>query len=196
MWYFARMIRLHRRSITVFGFLLVAIAGCADLTRRRNPQPEMISNDDVAQIQPVVYSHSFTMRNVDATRQLAAGIYGVENGAWRWTAGEFSIVLATPSGASTRGADLVFEFFIPDAFMRRTGPVTLTAYLNEAEIGAITYTAAGAQRFSAMILPELIKQSPVVIDFHLDRYIPGGELDTRELGVVALAVSLETNEHR
>jgi hypothetical protein len=188
---FARLIGLHRRSISCFGLLLVATTGCADLMRRRNPQPEMISNEDVAQIQPVVHSHSFTMRNADATRQLAAGIYGVENSDWRWTAGEFSIVLATPRGDSTRGADFVFEFYIPDTIMRRTGPVTLTAYLNQAAIGATTYTAAGAQRFSAMTPPELIKQSPVVIDFHLDRNVPRGVLDTRELGVVALTVSLE-----
>jgi hypothetical protein len=42
-----------------------------------------------------------------------------------------------------------------------------------------------------MTPPELIKQSPVVIDFHLDRNVPKGVLDTRELGVVALTVSLE-----
>ena len=187
---FARLIGLPRRWVSCFGLLVVATTGCSDLIRRRTAQPETISNGDVAQSQPVVHSHAFTMRNVDATRQLAAGIYGVENGEWRWTAGEFSIVLATPRGASTRGADLVFEFFIPDGNLHRTGPVTLTAYLNEVEIGATTYTTPGAQRFSAMAPPELIRQSPVVIDFHLDRNVPSGVLETRELGVVALAVSL------
>jgi len=189
---FARLIGLHRRSILFLGLLLGAATGCADHMRRPNPQPEIISNEDVAQIQPAVHSHSFTMRNVDATRQLAAGIHDVENNAWRWTAGEFSIVLATPRGASTRGADLVFGFHIPDAILRRTGPVTLTAYLNAAEVGARTYTAAGAQRFSAMIPPELLRQSPLAIDFHLDRYIPRGVLESRELGVVAYTVSLES----
>jgi hypothetical protein len=158
---------------------------------RRNAQPEMISNEDVAQIQPVVHSRSFTMRNPDETRQLAAGFYGVENSDWRWTAGEFSVVLASPRGASTRGAHLVFEFDIPDVIMRRTGPVTLTAYLNEAEIGTTAYTGTGTQRFYAVAPPKLFKQTPVVIDFHLDRSVPGGVLDDRELGVVARTVSLE-----
>jgi hypothetical protein len=188
---FARLIGLHRRSISCLGFLLVAATGCTDLTQRGIPQSGTISNEDVTQIQPLVHSQSFIMRNVDATGQLAAGIYGVENSDWRWTAGEFSIVLATPPGASTHGADLVFEFYIPDAIMPRTGPITLTAYLNEAEIGATTYATAGVQRFSAMTAPELIKQSPVVIDFHLDRDIPRGVLDARELGVIARSVSLE-----
>jgi hypothetical protein len=188
---FARLIGLHRRWISCVGLLLVATTGCADLMRRRNQQPAMISNEDVAQIQPVVHAPAFTMSDVDATRQLAAGIYGVENGGWRWTAGEFSIVLAAPRGTSTRGADLLFGFYIPDAIMRRTGPVTLTAYLNDMEVGASTYAAAGAQRFSAKIPPELISQSPEVIDFHLDRNVPGGVLESRELGVIAHTVSLE-----
>jgi hypothetical protein len=192
---FARLIGLRRRAISCFALLLAATMGCADLKHRRNPQPEVISNEDAAQIQPVVHSHSFTMRNADATRQLAAGVYGVENSDWRWTAGEFSVVLATPRGASTHGAGLVFEFFIPDGNLHRTGPVTLTAYLNEQEIGTTTYTAPGGHRFSAAISPELVKQSPVVIDFHLDRCVPRGVLDIRELGVVALTVSLSANEH-
>jgi hypothetical protein len=188
---FAQFIGLHRSSISCLGLLLVATTGYADLIWSRNLQPEMISNEDVTQIQPAVHSQSFTMRNVDVARQLAAGIYGVENSDWRWTAGQFSIVLATPHGASTRGAELVFVFDIPDAIMRRTGPITLNAYLNHAAVGARTYTAAGAQRFSTMITPEFIRHSPVVIDFHLDRYVPAGVLEDRELGVVAYTVSLE-----
>ncbi len=191
MLYFARLVELHPRSTSCLGLLLIAATGCTDLMQRRNPQPETISNKDVAQLQPVVHSHSFIMRDADAAGQLAAGIYGVENNNWRWTAGEFSIVLATPRGASTRGADLMFEFDIPDAIIRRTGPISLTAELNEVEVGARTFSAAGAQRFAAMIKPELITQSPVVIDFHLDRYIPRGVLEGRELGIVARAVSLE-----
>ena len=94
MFFSARFIGLDRRSISWLGLLLIATTGCTDARRRGNPQPKMISNEDVEQIQPVVHSHSFTMRNTDATRQLAAGIYNVENSGWRWTSGNFSIVLA------------------------------------------------------------------------------------------------------
>ena len=114
----------------------------------------MISNEEAAQIQPVVHSQSFTMHNIDATRQLAGGVYAVENDKWRWTAGDFSIVLATPRMAAAHGANLVFAFDIPDAILRQTGPVTLSAYLNETAVGMTTYKTAGAQRFSAMIPPE------------------------------------------
>ena len=181
----------HRHLVLCLGILAGAATGCANSTLRGNRQPEMILNRDVAQIQPVVHSRSFTMRDVDAMRQLAAGIYGVEDGKWRWTAGDFSVVLATPGKASTRGADLSFVFYISDPIVRRTGPITLTVYLNEAEVGEMTYTTAGIQHFSARIPPRLLAQSPVAVDFHLDRYVPAGVLENRELGVIADSVSLE-----
>jgi hypothetical protein len=192
---FTRFVGSRRRLIACLGLLLGAGTGCTG-TRRRAAPPEMISNEDAAQIQPVVHSHSFTMRNIDATRQLTAGIYAVENNKWRWTAGDFSIVLATPRMAAAHGANLAFAFDIPDAILRRTGPITLAAYLNGTEVGMATYPTAGAQRFSAMIPPELLRESPVAINFRLNRCVPKGVLDSRELGFVAESISLETNENR
>jgi hypothetical protein len=188
---FARFVGSHSLSIACLCLLLGAETGCADRRRRTT-----ISNEDPAQIQPVVHSHSFTMRDIDATRQLAAGIYAVENNKWRWTAGDFSMVLATPRMAAVHGANLAFAFDIPDSILRRTGPVTLAAYLNQTKVGMATYKTAGAQRFSAMIPPELLGQSPVAIDFHLDRYVPKGAVESRELGFIAESISLETNENR
>ena len=132
------------------------------------------------------------MRDVDRARQLAGGIYGVENNAWRWTAGDFGLVLATPPGASSQGAHLVFAFNIPEVIIRRTGPVTLSAYVNGVEVGATTYSTAGSQNFSVVVPAALLSESPAGVDFHLDKRVPQGVLEGRELGVVALSVSLET----
>src|ERR1700733_10426528 len=110
---FTRFVGSRRRLIACLGLVLGAGTGCAD-TRHRTAPAEMISNKDAAQIQPVVHSHSFAMHDIDATRQLAAGIYAVEDNKWRWTAGDFSIVLATPRMAAAHGANLVFAFDIPD----------------------------------------------------------------------------------
>jgi len=192
---FLRFVGSHRRSIACLGLLSGAATGCEDV-RHRTAQSEIVSNDDVAQIQPVVHSHSFTMNNIDATRQLAAGIYGVENNRWRWTAGDFSIVLATPRTAPVRGADLVLTFYIPEAIVSRIGPVTLTADLNQMKVGMTTYKTAGAQHFSALIPQDLLTQSPAAIDFHLDRCVRAGVLESRELGFIIESISLEAHENR
>jgi hypothetical protein len=191
----ARFVGSHLRSISFLGLLLSAGTGCS-ATRRRTAQPEMISNEDATQIQPVVRTPSFTMHDMDVTGQLVSGFYQVESNKWRWTAGDFSIVLATPPRAATHGANLVFAFYIPDAILRRTGPLTLFVYIDQTEAGRTTYKTAGAQRFSAIIPPQLLRQSPVAIDFHLDRSVPKGVLDSRELGFIAESISLEANENR
>jgi len=187
---FSRLIGQHCRSISCLA--LLAATGCTRFTRPRDTQSVPISNQDAAQLQPMVRSQSFTMRSADAARQLAGGIYGIENNQWRWTAGNFSLVLATPRGAATHGANLLLGFYIPDVIIGRTGPMTLTACLNGAEVGVRTYSTAGAHSFAASIAPELLSKSPVAIDFHLDRYVPSGAQDFRQLGVIAETVSLES----
>lgn len=178
--------------ISCLCILAGAGTGCGDIARRSQSQPETISNADVAQYQPVVHSASFAMRNVDTAGQLAGGIYAVEGNAWRWTAGDFGIVLAAPRGTSSKDAHLAFAFSIPDVIIRRTGPITLSACVNGSQVGAATYSTAGSEKFSAIVPAALLRESPVAVDFHLDKRIPSGVLEGRELGVVAESVGLET----
>ncbi len=182
----------HRCFISCLCLLVGAGTGCADLAWRAKSQPKIITDADVVQSQSVVHSASFAMRDVDREGQLVGGIYAVENNAWRWTAGDFGLVLATPPGASSNGAHLVLAFNIPDVIIRRTGPVTLSAYVNGAEVGARTYIAAGSQNFSAIVPAGLLSESPAGVDFHLNKRVARGVLEGRELGVVAVSVSLET----
>lgn len=184
--------RSHRCFIWCLCLLTGSGTGCTDLSRRAKPQPEIITNGDVAQSQPAVHTASFAMRNVDRARQLAGGVYSVEGNTWRWTAGDFSVVLATPDRASSHGAHLVLAFNIPDLIIHRTGPLTLSAYVNGAEVGARTYSTAGSQSFSAIVPAGLLSESPVGVDFHLDKPIPRGVLEARGLGVVAESVGLES----
>ena len=184
--------RSHRCLISCLCILAATGTGCSDVARRAQSEPETITNADVAQNQPVVHSASFAMQDVDRAGQLAGGIYGVEGNAWRWTAGDFAVVLATPRGASSHGAHLVLAFNVPDVIIRRTGPLTLSAYVNGAEVGARTYSTAGSQNFSAVVPAALLKESPAGVDFHLDKRVPRGVLEVRELGIVAVSVGLDS----
>ena len=190
----AQLAGSQRSLISFLSILLGVTAGCA--VRQNASITETISNEDVVQTQPVVHSYSFAMGRADAAKQLVSGFYPVENQQWRWTAGNFSILLATPAAAATRGANLLFVFALPDAILQRTGPITLTASLNETEVGKATYDMQGSQRFFAKIPSALLQQSPVAIDFHLDRYVAKGVLEAREFGVIAESISLEANENR
>src|ERR1035437_8355315 len=47
--------------------------------------------------------------------QLVSGFYDVEQNAWRWTAGKFSVILRVPRGADRKGALLHLKFSLPEA---------------------------------------------------------------------------------
>ena len=62
------------------------------------------------------------MSDPSAKHQLAKGFYQLEANAWRWTAGDFSVVLKTPPGAAQKGATLTL---ILVCFRRRPEAGTL-----------------------------------------------------------------------
>ncbi len=65
---------------------------------------------------------SLNMSGASAKDQLISGFWGLENGAWRWTAGKFSVTLKTPLGAAQKGATLTLR---ADCFRRRPEAGTL-----------------------------------------------------------------------
>ncbi|MEO8593804.1 MAG: methyltransferase domain-containing protein [Candidatus Solibacter sp.] len=112
----------------------------------------------------------------EAASQLVAGWHGLENGAWRWTAGKFS--LEAPGGQrvcvkGTAPENLAF-------------PVTLTAHVGETEIGHHILAHAGAYE-CAQMTPQ---GGPVRIDFAVDRVLPPDAEDGRERGLVVLGVEI------
>jgi hypothetical protein len=124
-----------------------------------------------------------------APRQLLSGFYGVENNAWRWTAGKFSVLLYTPDGAAQGGATLTLMFSIPDAAIGKRGDVTLTASIDGMALRSATYDKGGAFPFTADIPPSMLTGDSVKIDFALDKSFHA-ENDARELGIIAASVGL------
>ncbi len=121
--------------------------------------------------------------------QLPSGFYGIENSAWRWTAGKFSVILRTPAGASQNGAALSFAFSIPAGMIEKLKDVTLTGSIGGKPLPSTKYDKAGAQSYNADIPAYMLTGNSVKVDFALNKSIPPGT-DRRELGVVANSVSL------
>ena len=132
---------------------------------------------------------SVRMNNPATAGQLKKGFYGVESGAWRWTAGDFSVVFRTPPGAATRGGMLVFSFAMPNDKMTNQ---TLTASIADVNLKSETFTGNGSHTFSTEIPGSALTGDTVTVDFSLDHTIPPTGGDKRELGVVANAMALES----
>lgn len=137
-------------------------------------------------------SSSVKMSDATASTQLRKGFYGLESNAWRWTAGTFSVVLRPPLAAAQRGGTLSFAFSIPEVVIQKLKSVTLAASIGSTKLKSETYAKPGGYTFTADVPVELLSKDSVIVDFALDKSLPPGAVDLRELGVIATAVGLES----
>jgi hypothetical protein len=124
--------------------------------------------------------------------QIVSGLYSVENGAWRWSARRFSVVLRPPAGAAQKGALLRVKLTVPPVVIDKEKSVTLTAALAKSPLPPETYSKAGDYTFQREVPANLLAGDPVRVDFELDKAMPPSDADSRELGIVVLAIGLES----
>jgi hypothetical protein len=132
------------------------------------------------------------LRMNDATMagQLTSGFYTVESGAWRWTAQKFAITLRRPAHAAQQGATLEFHLTVPAANIQKLGAITLSASVGSTALAPETYSQAGPHTYRRDVPASALTGDAVRIDFQVDKAIPPGDMDKRELGVVASSVAL------
>src|SRR5947209_9176076 len=90
-----------RRLILAVIFLVVpalilTIGGC-----KRKKRPQAGSEEPVTGLATVLNT-----ADPRVAPQLIRGFHTVEGNAWRWTAGEFAVMLKPPAGADQKGATL------------------------------------------------------------------------------------------
>ncbi len=127
----------------------------------------------------------------NAATQLISGFYGIEQHAWRWTAGRFSVLLRPPRTAASKGAQLQFKFTIPEVSMVQLKAVTLSAYVNGTPLAPENYTHSGEFVYKRDVPANLLGGEVARIDFSLDKTVAPSAADRRELGVVATLVGFQ-----
>ena len=173
------------RRLTVVLVLAAALAS-PDCKRDRKVQVQpTVEEEDVPRLASAV-----PMNNAKLEPQLVSGFYSIENGSWRWTAKQFSVLLRSPATAAQRGAVLSFEFSVPDPVIRKLHAVTLKASVEGKPLTPETYTKSGPYTFKRDIPASSIAGESVRIDFALDKAMSPAGGDRRELGVVASSVAL------
>ena len=123
--------------------------------------------------------------------QLLEGFYDVEQGAWRWTKKDFSVALKPPPSLPDEPVTLELKFTVPEVSIQRLPSLTLSATVNGVPVGAETYDKPGDYAFSKPVPGEALDQKIVKVEFRLDKAIAAGEIETRELGLVATSVALK-----
>ena len=123
--------------------------------------------------------------------QLLSGFYGIEQGAWRWTAREFSVALKPPPAAPDPSIRLTLEMGIPEVVIDRLQSLALAASANGVPLGSETYDRTGKHVFSKPVPEEVLGDDVVEVEFTLDKALSPGEIDQRELGVIVISIALQ-----
>jgi hypothetical protein len=126
--------------------------------------------------------------------QLLDGFYGLEGNSWRWTAGHFSVLLGAPPVAARNGGVLKLDMTIPKPLIDLVKTTTLTVRIHGEKLPPESITQPGSFTFVRDVPPSLFDGDPVKVEFSLDRYIPAGKVDTRELGLIVSSISMEPSK--
>jgi hypothetical protein len=181
-------LRWERRAALIVLPITVSIALALAPTGCKNRKVRVQATDEEA---PRMAS-AVSMGDPKADTQLAAGLYGVEAGAWRWTAKQFAVVLRPPSGSALRGAKLELKLTVPPVVIEQLKAISLSATANGSALPPETYTQTGDYVYTRDVPAGALTGDSVLIAFRLDKAMPPSGSDMRELGIIVLSAGLES----
>jgi hypothetical protein len=171
------------RRLAAALWVCLLLTGCKHRDRKvRVVQTE----EDSASLASVIH-----MGDPRAAPQLLKGFHGIEENSWRWTMGEFAVALRPPRNATLKGATLHFKFVLPEAVLSKVKTLSLSASVNGTALSPETYTQAGGFDYSRDVDGKLLSSESVNVEFTLDKFLPAGTVETRELGVIGTSVGFE-----
>jgi hypothetical protein len=106
------------------------------------------------------------------------GVYGLEEGKWRWTKRNFRIWLAG-------GSRLALDFYLPVA-----NNTTLSVRVGDHSLCSQTFRQPGSYTMLCDVRSEWLDPGGQWFDFSVDKTAPVQAPDTRELGLVVIGASL------
>jgi len=166
------------RRLTVFLAMGLALSAPACKRRAQHTDP----TTDLLSVLPMDHPRAQT--------QLVKGFYSREGGPWRWTAGQFSLILRPPPGAAVGGARLELMLNIPDVVFKELGAVTLSATAGGSALASEKYTQPGDQIYARDVPASALAGDDITIEFATDKAVPAGKLEKRELALIVTSVGL------
>src|SRR5215472_11659486 len=101
--------------------------------------------------------------------QLVKGFHGVEAGAWRWTAKDFTVALRPPFGASQKGAKLTVKLTVPPPTIEKLKSVSLSCNIGGSTLAPESYTTPGDYQYVRDVPADVLTGDTVRVDFQLDK---------------------------
>jgi hypothetical protein len=138
------------------------------------------------------YSSMIRVADPRIATRLVKGFYATDNPYWRWTAREFSIILNPPKDAANRGAVLVLRYAIVEAVLASVKTMDLSIAVDGVALPRQHYDKSGQFTLRLDVPPAVFRFDPVRVDFTLDKALPPGGREARELGIIVSEVGFES----
>src|SRR5262249_45420513 len=123
--------------------------------------------------------------------QVLSGFHPREPNGWRWTEGKFTVTLQAPAGAAEKGARQGVGVCFTEAVIERVKTVTISPKVNDVAIAPETYNKAGDYTYHQDVPAAALVNGTANVEFMLDHYLKAGEVEGRELGLIATVIGLE-----
>jgi len=146
------------------------------------PQKSGIPFAEIIDVMPNTVGHAAkTVAFQIGDDRLLEGVYGLEQGRFRWTKRKFRIWL---EGAGAR--QLMLDVYLPQA-----NNTTLTARVGGRLVCSQTFANGGSYTLRCDVNPAWLNAAGEWFDFSVDKTIPVQPPDTRELGLIVSGAALE-----
>ncbi|HWQ56733.1 MAG TPA: hypothetical protein VN442_23810 [Bryobacteraceae bacterium] len=132
------------------------------------------------------------MADPRSSSQLLSGFHDIEQNAWRWTTGKFAVLLRAPRGSAEKGALLRLKFSVPEPVIGKLNAVSLKAVIHGTGLAPETFTQPGEFTYERDVSATLLGKDSIKVEFVLDKWLPAGAVDQRELGVIVSSVGFES----
>ena len=180
------MFQLIRSALFAFAALALVFLPAACNRKPTAQQPVHVVEEDRSALATVIH-----IADPHTSSQLLSGFYNVEQGSWRWTGRKFSVVLAIPENVSQKQISLVFKMAVPEPVIQKLNSVTLTASVNGVALAPETYRKPGEYVFTREVSAKALGGASAQVEFSLDKALPAGANDSRELGLVATSIGFD-----
>jgi hypothetical protein len=173
--------QIIRASLPLQTIGLEAHSGYSTVTKGLLPFDITAAPIDIVEADITLERHPtlawLSMNAAEAPVQIVSGLYGLENGAWRWMSGAAMVLLKSPP----QPLPIEAVFTIPDSAPARHMELQLDGRV----VASQTYTTPGA--YTLRSPPETPAGPTATVTLTADRTfsVPG---DHRELGVVVSAI--------
>src|SRR5581483_6878826 len=178
--------RQARRPAAAGALLVCALVWGAPACKRHKKEKPLTIEEGDSSLANIVHT-----ADPRTSTQLLSGFYGIEDKAWRWTAQRFSVLLRPPRSGAAKGATLQLRLTIPPVSMKQLKTVTLSAVVAGTQLSPETYTQAGPFTYTRDVPASALGGSSVKVDFALDKAVPPGPSDQRQLGIIVSTVGFE-----